>query len=187
MLLVPHDLDFIVTPYGSVVASRELFRLFELPGTQRAYYVKLQNLIEDVYNETTMARSTERLAALLPNQPFDGYLDFLMERADFVMNDASDGILATVPMQPFAITTNAGADFTSAVSTVVLKGTGWLDVAAIRLAGRTTPLPVTWLDNAHWQITLTLPARTQTLVLEASNRNGVVVGGDAITVTVTGP
>jgi hypothetical protein len=24
-------------------------------------------------------------------------------------------------------------------------------------------------------------------VLEASNRNGVVVGGDAITVTVTGP
>jgi hypothetical protein len=187
MLLFPHDLDFIVTPYGSVVASRELFRLFELPGTQRAYYVKLQNLIEDVYNETTMARSTERLAALLPNQPFDGYLDFLMERADFVMNDASDGILATVPMQPFAITTNAGADFTSAVSTVVLKGTGWLDVAAIRLAGRTTPLPVTWLDNAHWQITLTLPARTQTLVLEASNRNGVVVGGDAITVTVTGP
>jgi hypothetical protein len=46
---------------------------------------------------------------------------------------------------------------------------------------------VTWLDTAHWQITLTLPARTQTLVLEASNRNGVVVGGDAITVTVTGP
>ncbi len=187
MLLFPHDLDFIVTPYGSVVASRELFRLFELPGTERAFYVKLQNLIEDVYNETTMARSTERLAALLPNQPFEGYLDFLMERADFVMNDASDGVLATVPLQAFAVTTNGGADFSIAGSTVVLEGVGWLDVASIRIVGRTTPLAISWLDTSHWQLTLSLPVGSQTVELEAVNRQGVVVGGDAITVTVTGP
>ena len=187
MLLFPHDLDFIVGPYGAVVASREHFRLLELPGAQRTYYAKLQGLIEDVYNETTMARSNARLAALLPNQPFESYLDFLMERANFVMNDASDGILATVPMQPFAITTNAGADFSSASSTVVLEGVGWLDVASIRIAGRTTPLAVSWLDSAHWQLTLVLPLGAQALEFEAVNRHGVVVGGDAVTVTVTGP
>jgi len=60
-------------------------------------------------------------------------------------------------------------------------------VAAIRLAGRTTTLATSWLDSSHWQLTLVLPLGAQTLEFEAVNRHGVVVGGDSIAVTVTGP
>jgi len=69
--------------------------------------------------------------------------------------------------------------------TATLNGRGWINVHDIRSAGQTNALPITWLDDQRWQITLPLQAGANDLLLLAFDYHGAQVGQDSITVTTT--
>src|SRR6185503_16465604 len=86
---------------------------------------------------------------------------------------------------PFEITSNSGADFSVETPTVTLEGRGWIDVYHVRKAGVSSPLPITWLDEQRWRLTLPLDKGSNNIVLQAVNFRGTEVGQDSISVNTT--
>ncbi|MBL8785262.1 MAG: lamin tail domain-containing protein, partial [Deltaproteobacteria bacterium] len=115
VLLFPHDLDFYPgDPYAAVVQQSELSRLLRHPGARRTFYGHLHELLTTTYDATYLAPFRDELASLVPSQPWASHVDFMAQRATWILKDASDGIEHTIPPTPFAITTNGGQPFTAA-------------------------------------------------------------------------
>jgi len=89
------------------------------------------------------------------------------------------------PQIPFEITSNGGSNLTVNTPTVTLNGRGWINVHDIRPAGQTNALPINWLDDQRWQITLPLQSGANDLRLLAFDYHGAQVGQDSITVMTT--
>ena len=66
-----------------------------------------------------------------------------------------------------------------------LTGTGWIDVAEIRVGETQDPVKVTWIDDTHWEADLPLQFGTQELTLRAFDRGGVELGTATIVATST--
>jgi hypothetical protein len=186
VLYFPHDLDFFGDPRMAVVGCGDLARLLESPENRRAYYGHLRDIIESAYNGEYLARWRDQLSELLPGQDFASYWQFVVDRADWVMNGAPDSVMTLYPPLEFRITTNGGDDFSVPESEVLLEGEGWIDVREIALSGAAEPLPVTWPDDLTWQVIVPLEDGPNELVLVATDHHGAVVGSDTITVTSTG-
>ncbi|MBK9036484.1 MAG: lamin tail domain-containing protein [Myxococcales bacterium] len=187
VLYFPHDLDFLGSPLGPAVASGDLARLIARPAHARAYYGHLYDIIATAFNGGYMAAWAAQLGALLPGQDFAGHLQYIVARADYVMNGAPDAITRAIPQVAFQITTNGGAAISVTTATITLDGLGWVDVATARLAPTGAALALTWLDRTAWRATAPLACGANPLQLEAIDRHGQPVGADAIVVTRTGP
>jgi hypothetical protein len=186
VLYFPHDLDFLGSSRGPVVASGDLAKIIATPERARAYYGHLYDIISTSYNGTYMAFWSDQFDRLLPGQNFAGHLAYIVDRADWVMNTAPNALLATIPRVELRITTHGGADFTVATPTVVLDGQGWIDVHQVVLAGASDPLVLTWTSQSAWQATLPLGCGVNAIGLNAFDRHGQAIGSDAIGVTRTG-
>lgn len=183
ILYFPHDLDFYWSSDLPVVANGDLQRLLEDPANLRSYYGHLADIVDRSYNAAYLAPWCQQLAALLPGQDFAGHCQFVADRADWVMNQAPDAVLARFPHVDFQITTSGGADFTVAASEVVLQGRAWVDVRNITRDGSVVPLAVTWVDPRTWQVTVPLQPGANTVSLVATDLRGEVVGTDDVVVT----
>ena len=86
---------------------------------------------------------------------------------------------------PFTITTNGGAPLTVNTPQVTLEGNGWINVREIRQPGAAVSLPVRWLDDKRWQVTVPLPAGSQQIELQAYDLQGQQVGTSRIQVTTS--
>ncbi len=185
VLYFPHDLDFFGSAQMAVVGNGDLARLIADPGNRRAYYGHLQDIVARAYNAGYLAPWCDQLGALLPGQDFDGYCQFIDDRADWVLNGSPDALSAVFPPVDFAITTAGGADLSTEATEVALEGQAWVDVRSIALAGATEPLQVTWVDDRTWQVTVPLLAGPNALTLLARDLQDAVVGTDSIVVTST--
>jgi hypothetical protein len=184
VLYLPHDLDFTVgvTSVG-VVPNGDLARLLGLPAWRRAYYAHLVDVVATSYNAAYLGPWCERFGALLPGQDFAGHLQFVIDRAEWVMNGAPDAVTRAVPVVPFAITTNGGADLSVPAATVTLEGTAWLDVAAVWRLGDAAPLALSWTAPSTFSVALPLTCGANVVVLQGVGPRGDVVASAAITVT----
>lgn len=182
VLYFPHDLDFSYNATRSIFENSELNKIIAQPRYRRAYLGKLYHICTTVFNQSYMNPWTSHYGSLLPNENFSSHLSYINTRSTYILN----AINADIPATPFAITTNAGLDFTSAASPVTLAGQGWVDVKDIRIAGSSVPLNVTWTSNSAWQLAVPLGAGANLISLEAVNASGQIIGTDSITVTNTG-
>jgi hypothetical protein len=185
MLFFPHDLDYFGSSSMAVVGNSDLSRLIEDPANLRSYYGHLQDIIEQAYNGEYLAPWCDQLGDLLPEQNFDAHCQFIVDRANWVLYDASDAVMARYPALDFSITTAAGADFTVESAEVLLQGEAWIDVRQIALDGAAGPLEVTWVNDTTWQVTVPVESGSNDLTLVATDLQGEVVGTDSIVVTST--
>ncbi len=186
VLYFPHDMDFYY--YGgqtmAVVGNGDLSRLIADPINLRTYYGHLNDILTQSYNADYLAPWCEQMAELLPAQDIAGHCQFIAERADWVMNGASDSVMNRFPPLEFRITTG-GADLAVTTPEATLQGEAWIDVRAVMLAGATDPLPLTWIDDHTFEVVVPLVNGANNLTLVATDRRGVEVGRDDIVVVTT--
>jgi hypothetical protein len=143
VLLFPHDLDFYPgSPTSAVVTNGDLKKLIGDPAKARAFYGHLWDIAQTTANDSTMAHWRDHFTELLPGQPFAAHHQFLVQRAQHVLSGAPDSVLNAIPEVPFAITSGVGGALTTDSNAVILQGTGWIDVHAVRRSGATEDLPL---------------------------------------------
>ncbi|GMV42452.1 MAG: hypothetical protein AMXMBFR64_41680 [Myxococcales bacterium] len=175
VLYFPHDLDFYPgSPNAPVVGASDLGKLLGSPQNRRLYYGHLWDITETSYNDAYMSHWRDQLGALLPSQPFASHHAFIVARAAWVRDGAPNAVTKAIPPVPFAV----GAATPAGAGLVTVAGTGWVDVREIRHAG--APLPVTWLDETHWQAEAQVPCGASTLKLEARGHQGNLIGSDSL-------
>ncbi|PYJ97131.1 MAG: hypothetical protein DME23_17060, partial [Verrucomicrobia bacterium] len=161
----------------SIYGKNNVFKILKLPVYRRLYQGHLLDLMNSVCNRAYVARWAQHYTSVTGENygSMPGYAD---ARDASVRNQLAAQI-------PFEITSNGGSNLTVNTPTVTLNGRGWINVHDIRTAGQTNALPVTWLDDQRWQITLPLEAGANNLRLFAFDYHGAQVGQDSITVTTT--
>ncbi|MGI9429248.1 MAG: lamin tail domain-containing protein [Bythopirellula sp.] len=181
MVAMAWDLDglFGMPSNSSLWGGTNFQKIIELPTNTRLFYGHLLDLMETTINSTYVSTWATHYASLSgSSSQLNSAASNATARAAYV--------LSQIPAQiPFTITTNAGANFSTADSLVTLAGDGWVDVREIRLAGNPNPLEVTWTDADSWQVVVPIAPGANLLSLEAYNHQGSLVGSDSITVTST--
>ncbi|MFM7101888.1 MAG: lamin tail domain-containing protein, partial [Verrucomicrobiota bacterium] len=177
LLLLPQDWDaaFARGVQSQVYPNANLGKLVDRPAVRRAFQGHLLDLVERAFHPGYLAPWARHFSAL-SGEDMNPVLDYLRQRTDHC--------LSTLPPRvAFELTTHGGLDFSTNASQLVLEGVGWVDVAAVRLSGQVSSLPITWLDGVRWQAICPLAAGTNRLALVAYNRAGEPVGFDQLTVT----
>ncbi len=187
VLFFPHDLDAFFSTTRPVVGSNDLRKLIENPVNKRLYYGHLHDIIQTTYNAQYMLYWRDHFASLLTGQDVNGWYNFIVARSNYVLNTAGDSVMNTFPQTTFAITTNGGDPFTVDDVVTTIEGDGWIDVREIRVAGDERVPTIVWTDADSWRVTVPLRYGENELNLEAYDRHGNLVGGDAISVTSTVP
>ncbi|MEX0641179.1 MAG: lamin tail domain-containing protein, partial [Pirellulales bacterium] len=170
---------------GSIVPTAPLWsqdnwnlkKIIELPANTRTYYGHVYDLTNTIYNAAYMTPWTQHYAAVA-GENYANILSYITARSNF----ARTQLPAIVP---FTITTNSGADFSVAATTVTLQGNGWIDVRRMYVDGDPQPLDLKWTDGDSWQVTIPLRPGANNLRLRAFDAYDNLVGSDAITVTST--
>lgn len=182
-LLFPWDMDFSFVASTSAAfpgtGSPNTLKLINRPANLHAYYGHLYDLTAVTGDAVYMGEWAARYAGLL-GENWSAAVTYLKNRADYVRSQLP-------AMVDFAITSNAGADFSVDHSPVVITGNGWITVKTITVNG--VQYPVTWNTPTAWSITVPLPELINTLELQAYDLHGTLMpgGADSITVTNTGP
>jgi hypothetical protein len=182
VLYFPHDMDFSFSATRDILENSELQKLVADPLRKRIYLGHLYDICSRVFNQTYMQPWTTHYGSLLPGEDFNTHLNYITTRSSYILSRVDQEIAPVT----FAITTNGGANFSTATSPVTLAGEGWVDIRNIRLAGATVPLQVTWTSATAWQIAVPLTFGSNVISLEALDFAGNVVGTDTITVNNTG-
>lgn len=183
VLYFPHDLDFLGTSRGPVVASPDLAKLIAVPARARLYYGHLHDIITTSFNGTYMAYWSAHLGALLPGQDFAGHLAYITDRAAWVMNLAPNAVTVAIPPVAFQFTTPTPQ--TVATPTIAVDGRAWVDLDRITLGG--APLNLTWPTTTTWRTLIPLACGASSLALTAVDRRGATLGTTTLAITRTCP
>lgn len=180
--VIPWDWNAVFAQVSNAPLSgdKNIQKVINRPRFKRLFLGHLKNLIETKFNATYMGPWLAHYSACT-GEGYTGYTTNVTNRNNFVLSQIS----AQIPPVAFSITTNGGADFTTAGATAVLEGDGWVDVREIRLNGSPDSLPVTWLDENSWRVTVPLGLGANSITLAAFNGAGGAVGTDTITITNT--
>ncbi len=181
VLYFPHDLDYFDT-WLPIFTNTELQKLTADPSRRRTYLGHLHDICTTVFNQSHMSAWTAHYGSLLPNENFTSHLSHINNRSNFILSSINSAVAPVA----FSITTNGGEDFASSDTPVQLEGLGWVNVRAIRIAGSSIPLGVTWTAANTWQTRIALAAGLNTVVLEALDFNGNVIASDSIGITRAG-
>jgi len=191
--LLPWDIDFVLGEgdgtSGPLFNSQDstMGQLFNLPPYRRM----LWRAYEDAANGPLVAANFQpqieaRRSAFAKNgitglaSP-TSITSYMNGRRNYIL-----GQIRTADAKGFAITSNGGADLTSADSSIVLAGFAPFAVATIEVNG--VPFPVNWVNATNWQVTVPLGSRTNLLEITGKDLRGASVtnAADTITVTYTG-
>ena len=183
VMFFPHDLDAFYDATRAIDGNGDLVKLLSTPAYARLYYQHLRDIIATTYNGSYMGYWSANFGRLLPAQPFASHLAFIVQRSNFILSQ----INTRSPKVPFSITSNNGADFLTNRTPVLIKGTAWLDVKEIRLAGSPAPIELVWTAANAWQTTVPLILGTNLLTFVAYDFKTNQIGTDSITVTCTVP
>ena len=180
MIHIPWDLDFLgqSDPNASLTQNSELNKFLSNIAFRRAYWGHVLDVLNKSFNDAFLTKWATHYSRF--GVSMTGSLTYLRNRAIYARNQVS----TAVPSVAFGLTT--AGPLTVATPTADIAGRGWVNVAAIRVAGEDSPLPVTWTAANAWSVKLPLRGGTHTYVLEAVDPDGAVLGTSSITVTATG-
>lgn len=191
--LLPWDIDFVLgegeSSSGALWGGQDpvVNQLFDLPVYRRMLWRAYQDatngpMLPERYQPQIDARrsvlTNNAVTGLATPTSIRTYLD---ARRRYIQGQVQRADIAT-----FAITNNAGADFTTANATVALTGTAPFAVARIEING--VPYPITWTGMTAWRIDVPMGDALNNLQLVAYDAHGRPVPGgtDSVKVTYTG-
>ena len=190
LIALPWDLDrsFLLGTSASLTPTTDINGTYQLIQNlflnvewKRTFDSHILDLVNTTYNSTYMTQWVDHLATVTGESTaaggdFAGVASYIASRANYA--------LSTLPASvPFAITTNGGADFTTAANTVTLTGSGWSDVYTITRTGQPQPLVLSWTGATTWTTTIPLVAGANVISLAAFDQHGTAAGTDTITIT----
>ncbi len=172
---------------GTLMRTSSVSRLDEIrdiPHNLRIYWGHLLDLVEHGFNEQYVARWANHYQELV-GENVGGSLTFgnAAQRIRDQANNVHNTVETIVPRINFAITTGAGQPIEVEQPTVMLEGTGWVDIRQIRLAGSTKPIEAFWPTTNTWQLEVPLSQGRQTIELEAIGFRGELIATQSIDVT----
>lgn len=187
VLYFPHDLDFYGgSPHSPLVACPDLAKLVGDPANLRNYYSHLYDIVTTAYNAKYMAGWAGQFAKLAPAQNWAGHLQFIDERAQWVLSGAPNAVTKAIAPLPFQIAGAGGAPLAASAPEFTLTGQGWVDVFTARNSATGEIVALKWLGLTAWQAQLPVACGANNLPLQALDRHGAVVGSSAVTVVRTG-
>ncbi|MFO1490058.1 MAG: CotH kinase family protein [Kiritimatiellia bacterium] len=156
------------------------------PEFSRVFYNILRQAVDGpmtsaVFDPVADAHYQTLVANGVPATDPSAMKSWLQSRRTYIINQ-----IGAMSSPAFAITTNGGADFSTASSAVTLAGTAPIEVAGILVNGR--PAALNWTSTSAWSLTLYPVSGANPVTLTGVDRAGRPVPGmaDAITVTYTG-
>ncbi len=190
VLLFPWDQDhaFYFAPTSNVFGqgSHRLASVIALAPNRRLYLGHLRELCQTAFTNEFLDPVITHLCQVAGKESHAAaFKSWVTARRSHVLAQLS----TLSPQLPFAITTNAGGNFSVGAASVTLQGTGWIDVRAIAVTRNGGPAAVvvpTWLDGQRWQVVLPVLAGANAFALTALDAAGAPVGADAVTVTAVG-
>ncbi len=180
--LFPWDLDISTqgATNASLTSGGDVAKFIANPVWKRLYYGHMLDVLNRSFNTATMSTwathysrfSTDDMTSLVTN--------YLTPRAAYAMSQIS----VAIPSVAFTRTSAA----TMAVSTpfTTVSGSGWVNVAEVRLSGSVEPLAVTWTGESTWTLQLPVSAGMNIYTLNAYDPQGALVGTTTVTVTGSG-
>lgn len=179
----PWDMDFTFSMGATdgVVNNGDLSNMLNShPSRRRAYYAHLHDLLTTTFNATYMQPWAAHYSQFLPSENLTGYVSYINTRRNHVL-----GLInSAVPATAYAITTPDGA--ATDQSTATIQGTGWVDLAEIRLASTGAALPLIWTSATAWQVLAPVVPGSNALTLQAYNAQGGLIGSGSVTINATG-
>ncbi len=182
VLAFPWDWDFAFTAAVNqplIGSNGNGGKLMNLPGVRRLVRGHILDIINTTFNNDYLDPWIDHYGAVAGQNlsPIKGYVSARRMYAIRVLGAAI----------PFEITTNGGVDFSTAGTSVVLEGRGWIDVREIRLADTGHVLDVEWIDDENWRTSFPITDGVNVIAVEAVDHQGQIVGTDTIRVTNTIP
>ncbi|MFT5407394.1 MAG: hypothetical protein ACI9NC_000099, partial [Verrucomicrobiales bacterium] len=178
VMFLPHDMDFAFDAGRSIFANGQCSKLTADAARRRIYLGHLHDIISTTYNNNYMSMWTSHLQTIDSSQPWSSHLTYVTSRSNNVLSQIGNRVAPT----PFNITSNAPLSVNGSSASIV--GDGWVNVRNIRLAGG-GELEINWTDNNSWQVAVPVSPGENTVVLEAIDFSGDVIGSDTITVNNT--
>jgi hypothetical protein len=183
MLYFPHDMDFSFSATRPIFTNTELQKLTVDPARRRAYLGHLHDVCTTVFNQSYMAAWTATTVPCCPMRTFPGHLNYINTRSNYILNAInSRSPRWASPSPPTAVLRT----FSTEDTPVTLAAGLGSNVREIRLAGATSPLGVKWTSTTSWEALVPVGAGANTVMLEAVDLSGQVVGTDSIVITNTG-
>ena len=144
VLYMPWDWDsaFQGSPTAPLVGGSKLGQIVRLPGNLRLYYGHMLDIVDRAFNAAYLSTWTDHYGEI-SGQRFSGRLSFVDRRSQYVV----DQIRSQFPPVPFDVSTPSGQQVNR--GSILVEGTGWVDVRAIRLADTEEDLDVTWSGNTQ--------------------------------------
>jgi Concanavalin A-like lectin/glucanases superfamily/Lamin Tail Domain/CotH kinase protein/Bacterial TSP3 repeat len=180
-LALPHDLDVsFARPTTAPLTgdNGNLLKIINLPANQRLFYWHLRDLITSTWNRDYMSYWTDHYDSFLPGQDFSGILDYIDQRATYVLNALPKAV-------PFAILTQGGQSFLTDQTQIAVRGSAPLEVRNISLNG--TLLNLDWLNATNWQVTLPLAFGPNPFGFVALDQQNNLLATAQITIVSTTP
>jgi len=179
---IPWDWNFVFSLAATAPLSgdKNIQKVIARPRFRRLFLGHLKDLTDASFNAAYMTPWLTHYGSVT-GENYTGYATNITNRRNYVLTQ----INAQIPPVAFSITTNGGADFSAAGAGAVLEGDGWVDVRTIHLNGSPDSLPVTWLDQNSWRLTVPLGLGANTITLTALNGRGAPVGTDSVVITNT--
>jgi hypothetical protein len=178
---LPWDMDFVFTqPADSSIfptTSANISKLINFPATRRLYLWHVNDLCQGAFNSGYLGPWLAHYGTVV-GQNYSAASTYIQSRRTAALRQLPVAV-------PFAITNNGGNSFEVATNQVTLSGTAWIDIRALRLAGASNSLAVSWVDVTRWQVTLPLARGANSLVLEAMGAGTNIVAVDQIVITST--
>jgi len=147
------------------------------PKYDRAYWGHIHDMLTTTVNASYLTEWANHYDTLIPDENFIDYLDFQLERADWI--DANQ----LPPEVPFEITTNGGADFAVGTDSVTIEGGAWINIRRIQLTGWEPNPEFVWTDINDWQVQVPLEYGDNVLEFVGYDYQGSAAAADSITVT----
>ena len=177
---IPWDWNFVFNLASSAPLSgnANIQKVIARPRFKRLFLGHLKHIIDTTFNAAYMNPWLANFGALAGTS-YSGYTSSINSRRTFVLAQINTQVAPVA----FSISSNSGADFTAAGANVVLEGKGWVNVHRIHLGRSLESLPVEWLNNNSWRITIPLRSGANAIALTAFDRSGISVGTDSITIS----
>jgi Lamin Tail Domain/CotH kinase protein len=182
MLYLPWDLDFQDRPYyDSLIINPNIYALTQIsPAYQRLFYQHLDNLIKTSFNSSYLSPWVSHYASFnTSGGNWNEITSYVDQRVAYVRGEIANNY----PVIPFNITTTG---FSTSANSTIISGTGWIDIRTIVTQPGGLQVPVTWTSGTTWQAVIPVFTGSQTVTLQALDRQGNMVGSGSVTGFGTG-
>jgi hypothetical protein len=191
--ILPWDMDWVLGAGDGT--NRQLFGgqddnvnfMFDWPAFRRMAWRAYRDAVDGPFQPSSyLPQFSARSSALAFNRiegtaPPQSIITYLEGRREFIRQQ-----LQAADTAGFAITSNNGANFTSASPTATIEGTS--PFAAVEIRANGLAVPIEWLDVLRFRVRVPLTAAVNPITLTGVDRHGNAIAGltDSVTVTYNG-